>query len=103
MLSNEMRDYQRDANLSLGTLSVRIGSKPSQNIYRFLVFGGYILTLTYIITGFYPLASLIVFITLPTALKAHKSVCNFEKLGIPYTNTLHWTYTLLLIISFIFI
>ncbi|WP_242835037.1 prenyltransferase [Clostridium sartagoforme] len=99
MISNEMRDFKRDANLSLGTLSVRIGSKYSKYIYRFLVFGAYVLTLLYVITGFYPAISLLVFITLPIALKAHKSVCNFEKLGIPYTNNLHWTFTLLLILT----
>lgn len=101
MISNEMRDFQRDANLSLGTLSVRIGSKYSRYIYRFLVFGAYILTSIYVILGFYPLTTLLVFVTLPIALKAHKAVCGFEKLGIPYTNNLHWTFTLLLIITLI--
>lgn len=99
MISNEMRDFQRDANLSLGTLSVRIGSKFSRYIYRFLVFGAYILTLIYVLTGFYPLTSLLVFITLPIAFKAHKAVCSFEKLGIPYTNNLHWSFTLILIFT----
>lgn len=97
MISNEMRDFQRDANLSLGTLSVRIGSKLSTYIYRFLVFGSYILTAIYVVLDFYPITTLLVFITLPIALKAHRAVCKFEKLGIPYTNNLHWTFTLLLI------
>ena len=101
MLSNEMRDYQRDANLSLGTLSVRLGSTFSKYLYRFLVFGAYLLTIIYVILGFYPLGTLAVFITLPIALKAHKSVCTFDKLGIPYTNNLHWTFTLTLILSLI--
>lgn len=99
MISNEMRDFQRDANLSLGTLSVRIGSKLSTYIYRFLVFGSYILTAIYVVLGFYPITTLLVFITLPIALKAHRAVCKFEKLGIPYTNNLHWTFTLLLIVT----
>ena len=99
MLSNEMRDFQRDSNLSLGTLSVRLGSKYSIYLYRFLVFGMYILTGIYILIGFYPPISLLVFLTFPIALKAHKSVSTFSKLGIPYTNNLHWTFTLLLIVS----
>ncbi|GAA0109540.1 MULTISPECIES: UbiA family prenyltransferase [Clostridium] len=99
MISNEMRDFKRDANLSLGTLSVRIGSKYSTYIYRFLVFGSYFLTLIYVISGFYPITSLLVFLTFPIALKAHRSVCKFEKLGIPYTNNLHWTFTLILILA----
>lgn len=101
MLSNEMRDYQRDANLSLGTLSVRLGSTFSKYLYRFLVFGAYVLTVIYVIIGFYPIGALAVFLTLPIALKAHKSVCTFDKLGIPYTNNLHWTFTLTLILSLI--
>ena len=101
MLSNEMRDYQRDTNLSLGTLSVRLGSTFSKSLYRFLVFGAYILTVIYIFIGFYPVGALAVFLTLPIALKAHKSVCTFDKLGIPYTNNLHWTFTLTLILSLI--
>lgn len=101
MLSNEMRDYQRDANLSLGTLSVRLGSTFSKYLYRFLVFGAYILTVIYVLMDFYPIGALAVFITLPIALKAHKSVCTFDKLGIPYTNNLHWTFTLTLILSLI--
>lgn len=102
MISNEMRDFQRDANLSLGTLSVRIGSKYSTYLYRFLVFGMYILTAIYVFSGFYPPLSLAVFVTLPIALKANNSVSTFSKLGIPYTNNLHWTFTLILIISLMF-
>lgn len=99
MLSNEMRDFQRDESLSLGTLSVRIGSKYSTYLYRFLVFGTYILTVFYVIIGFYPPLSLLVLFTLPIALKANRSVTTFSKLGIPYTNNLHWTFTLILILS----
>ena len=99
MLSNEMRDFQRDSNLSLGTLSVRIGSKYSTYLYRFLVFGMYVLTAIYVIIGFYPPLTLAVFATLPIALKANKSVSTFSKLGIPYTNTLHWNATLILVVT----
>lgn len=99
MISNEMRDFTRDTNLSLGTLSVRIGSKPSKFLYRFLVFGAYALTIVYIVTGLYPLASTLVLLTFPLALKAHKCVSEFKGLGIPYTNNVHWTFHLILIIT----
>lgn len=102
MISNEMRDFSRDTKLSLGTLSVRIGAKASRFMYRFLVFGAYILVLLYVITGIYPLASLLLFLTFPTALKAHHCVSEFKSLGIPYTNTLHWQFTLLTILVLIF-
>lgn len=102
MISNEMRDFTRDQRLSIGTLSVRIGSKNSTYLYRTLVFGAYVLTLIYVITGLYHPIALIVFFTLKDAMTANQSVTNFEKLGIPYTNRLHWKFTLLLIISLLF-
>jgi 1,4-dihydroxy-2-naphthoate octaprenyltransferase len=101
MISNEMRDYSRDTNLSLGTLSVRIGSKTSKLIYEFLVFGAFALVLLYVITGIYPLSALLLFITFPAALKAHRCVSQRKGLGIPYTNNLHWKFTLLTILVLI--
>lgn len=101
MLSNEMRDFMRDSRLSIGTLSVRIGSKVSIIIYSSLVFGSFALTLLYVVLGFYPLASLLVFITLPLAIKAFKNVSTLKSVGIPYTNSLHWKFTLILILTLI--
>ncbi|MGI6778229.1 MAG: prenyltransferase [Acetivibrionales bacterium] len=101
MISNEMRDFSRDTRLSLGTLSVRIGSKASRLIYEFLVFGAFILSLFYVAVGIFPVVSLLVFLTFPTALKAHRSVSRFEGLGIPNTNRLHWQFTLILIITLV--
>jgi 1,4-dihydroxy-2-naphthoate octaprenyltransferase len=99
MVSNEMRDFTRDTNLSLGTLSVRIGANMSKLMYEFLVFGAFILVLVYIITGLYPLASLLLFLAFPSALKAHRCVSEFKGLGIPYTNNLHWQFTFLAILT----
>lgn len=97
MISNEMRDFTRDQGLSLGTLSVRIGSENSRKLYASLVFGAYLLTAIYIVLGVYPLYAAVVFFTLPLALKAYKCVANFKGLGIPYTNNLHWLFNLILI------
>ena len=99
MISNEMRDFTRDTRLSLGTLSVRIGSQWSKVMYRVLVFGAFTLTAVYIVIGLYPLQSGLVFLTLPLALKAHRCVSNFEGLGIPRTNNLHWTFNLIIILT----
>lgn len=99
MISNEMRDFQRDTKLSLGTLSVRLGSRFSSILYRSLIYGVYVLSLLFVFNGLYPLSTLVVFITLPLAVKALRAVTTFQKLGIPYTNNLHWTFTLILIVS----
>lgn len=101
MLSNEMRDFSRDSRLSLGTLSVRIGSTASIIIYTTLVFSAFILTIAYVVLGLYPTASLLVFITLPLAVKAFRNVSTFQHKGIPMTNNLHWTFTLILILTLI--
>ena len=99
MISNEMRDFTRDKGLSLGTLSVRIGSEKSKKLYASLVFGSYILTACYIILGIYPVYAGLIFLTLPLALKAYRCVASFKGLGIPYTNNLHWLFNLIIIIS----
>lgn len=101
MLSNEMRDYNRDNRLSLGTLSVRVGSKYTKFLYSLLVFGAFTLTILYVILGLYPIISLIVFITFFTALKAHKCVMNNQGLGIPYTNNLHLSFNFIIILTLI--
>lgn len=102
MLSNEMRDFTRDRGLSLGTLSVRIGSEKSRMLYGSLVFGAYILTAIYVVVGLYSWAALAVILTLPIALKAYKAVSTFQGLGIPYTNNVHWTFNLIIILSMFF-
>jgi 1,4-dihydroxy-2-naphthoate octaprenyltransferase len=101
MISNEMRDFSRDTRLSLGTLSVRIGAGPSRLIYEILVFGAFALILVFVAIRFYPPSTLLVLLILPAALKAHRSVSRFEKLGIPLTNRVHWQFTLLLVLTLI--
>lgn len=102
MISNEMRDFSRDTNLSMGTLSVRIGARASKIIYQGLVFGSYLIALIFVISGLYPVTALLVFLTFPFAVIARNSVVHFKKIGIPNTNRLHWMFTLLLILVLIF-
>lgn len=99
MISNEMRDISRDSKLSIGTLSVRLGYKKSKIIYEILIIGIFVLTILFVILKIYSLLSLIVFLTVPSAVKAHQNVKSFSKLGIPGTNSLHWKFTFLLIVS----
>lgn len=102
MLSNEMRDFTRDKGLSLGTLSVRIGSNKSRKLYGSLVSGAYLLTLIYVVVGVYHWSALLVLATLPLAKKAYECVSTFKGLGIPYTNNLHWLFNLIIIFSCLF-
>lgn len=101
MLSNEMRDFKRDSRLSVGTLSVRIGSSTSKFIYTCLLGSSYIATILLVILEVYPFQSLVVLTTLPLAKKCYRSVSNFEHTGIPYTNNLHWLFTLIILSTLI--
>lgn len=101
MLSNEMRDFKRDSRLSVGTLSVRIGSSASKFIYTSLLSGAYLVTILLVILRIYPFQSLLVLATLPLAKKCYGSVSKFEHIGIPYTNNLHWLFTLIILSTLI--
>lgn len=102
MISNEMRDFKRDHRLSMGTLSVRIGSQKSLLLYDTLVFGAFALTFIYVLLGIYPITALTAIVTLPIAFKGHNCVSKFERLSIPYTNKLHLSFTVIILISLIF-
>ena len=101
MISNEMRDFLRDKQISMGTLSVRIGHKPSQFVFITLVSGVYLLTLLYVVVGLFPIYALAGFLTLPYAIRAIRNVRNSEHLGIPNTNKVHLYFSLIIFIAFI--
>lgn len=89
MISNEMRDFKRDHQLAMGTLSVRIGSTASLRLFELLAFGPFVLVLAYVAMGVYPPQTFLSFLLLPIALKARRAVKAFERLSIPNTNRLH--------------
>lgn len=97
MLSNELRDFTRDSGLSLGTLSVRIGSKWSKHVYSGLLIGCYTVPVLLILMNMLSLWALVLFVTLPLAKSAYKSVSTYQGLGIPKTNRLHLVFSILYI------
>jgi len=101
MLSNELRDFTRDRGLSLGTLSVRIGSNWSKYIYTGLLIGCYSVPILLILTNMLSLWALALLVTLPLALSAYKSVSTYQGLGIPKTNRLHLIFSILYILILI--
>ncbi len=102
MLSNELRDFQRDRGLSLGTLSVRVGSDFSRTLYLGLLLGSYGSVLLMVALSLLSWQSLLVFLTLPLAVDAYKSVSTFQGLGIPKTNRLHMTFSLIYLLTLMF-
>ena len=101
MIGNEMRDFNRDERLSIGTLSVLLGPTLSLLLYDILVFGAFILTILFVVIGMYPIQSLAVLILLPLAFKAQACVKRFERLSIPYTNKIHLYYFVIVATSLI--
>ncbi len=89
MISNELRDSQRDERLVMGTLTTRIGPRRSLMLYDILMFGSLALSLLYVLTGIYPLAAAAVLGILPLTLKARSCVARMSRLGIPWTNRVH--------------
>ncbi|MFP4017545.1 MAG: prenyltransferase, partial [Halanaerobiales bacterium] len=102
MLSNEIRDYKRDKEWGIKTLTVRLGYRTGKYLYLGLLIGSYTLTLLYVILGWMPLAALLTFITIPLAVKAYRNVSSFRKEGVPITNKLHLSFGLITILALLF-
>lgn len=99
MLSNELRDFERDSLLGIKTLTVRIGFKKAKIIYIILLSSSYLLTILFVIFGFYPVTALFSLLTIPLALKAYQNVAKAEKKGVPITNQLHLSFGLIQLLA----
>lgn len=102
MFSNELRDYERDKGLGIRTLTVRIGYKAGRVIFLSLILASYILTGLYVALQMLPVSALLVFATVPIALKSLRTVGVDKKEGVPVTNKLHLTFGLISIMTMLF-
>ena len=101
MLSNEIRDYDRDKKLGIKTMTVRIGYKNGKKIYLSCMVLAYLLTVIYTLIGVFPYQTLLVFITIPLAIKAYKNVSKAKSKGVPISNQLHLSFGLIQIITYL--
>jgi 1,4-dihydroxy-2-naphthoate octaprenyltransferase len=99
MLSNELRDFERDKKLGLKTLVVKIGSKPGRILYFTMLVTAYGLTTALVLLDRMPFAALLVYATLPIAVKAYKKVSAAKGSGIPITNKLHIAFNAVTILA----
>ncbi|MFZ5353082.1 MAG: prenyltransferase [Bacillota bacterium] len=99
MFSNELRDYQRDKDMKIRTLTVRLGFVNGKRIFLILLCSPYFLTLIFIFYRFIPLSALLVFVTLPLAIKSYRNAATAKKEGVPITNKLHLSFGLIYISS----
>jgi 1,4-dihydroxy-2-naphthoate octaprenyltransferase len=89
MMSNEIRDFVRDGELGIRTLTVMLGIRAGKGIYLGLLAIAYGLTAALVTLGRLPAAALLVFVTLPLAVKSYKKVSMPKTSGIRITNLLH--------------
>lgn len=89
MMSNEIRDFERDGDLGIRTLTVMLGIRAGKGIYLGLLALAYGMTLILVMLGWLPVPSLVVFTTLPLAVKSYKKVSLPKTSGIRITNLLH--------------
>jgi 1,4-dihydroxy-2-naphthoate polyprenyltransferase len=102
MFSNELRDFERDKSLGIRTLTVRIGYKAGKVIFLTLMVSSFSLTALYVILGMLHPSAMLVFVTIPLAIKSYNTVAVAKKEGVPITNRLHLTFGLIIIITLLF-
>ncbi|WP_338470620.1 prenyltransferase [Niallia sp. XMNu-256] len=101
MLSNEIRDYDRDKDLGIRTLTVIIGEKAGRALFISLMVIAYSMTALLVLTGSMPTVTLLVFLTLPIAIRACKKVALPKTSGIRITNWLHIAFNCTTILALI--
>lgn len=101
MLANEIRDVERDANLGIRTLTVRIGRAAGQALYDGLLLTTFGLAAALVPLGLAPAATLISWAALPLAIRARIRVAGRRRDAIPATNLLHLVFGALYIIGLI--
>jgi len=101
MMANEIRDYERDKNLGIKTLTVILGIKTGRAIYIALIAIAYGMTTILVITKDLPMLTLFVFLTLPIAIKSYKKASMPQTSAIKITNILHISFNLITIIALV--
>ncbi|WP_162880748.1 prenyltransferase [Paraliobacillus sediminis] len=99
MLSNELRDFDRDKQLGIKTMTVRLGFLFGRNLYVGLLLSCYILVIIFVVLSYLPIYSLFVFATVPLALNSYQLIALNQKSLVPETNKLHLTFGLILILT----
>ncbi|MZQ96655.1 MAG: prenyltransferase [Acidaminobacter sp.] len=97
MMSNEIRDVERDGALGIRTLTVMVGIRAGKGIYLGLLAVAYGMTAGMVVLGRLPAAALAVFVTLPLAVKSYNKVSMPKTSGIRITNLLHIAFNSIMI------
>jgi 1,4-dihydroxy-2-naphthoate octaprenyltransferase len=106
--SNNLRDIASDKVVNIKTVPILIGESRAKVMYYALVFGAYATTLALILFDRLPIFSLVVFLSLPLALRAAKLVRHKDDLPVSRfamidaaTAQVHLTFGLLMAFSLV--
>lgn len=106
--SNNLRDIANDGVVKIKTVPILIGEKWAKLMYQALVFGAYLITLLLLLSGGLTVFALLVFLSLPLAIKIvnmvrHKESVPTERFAMidAATAQLHLVFGLLMVIGFI--
>jgi 1,4-dihydroxy-2-naphthoate octaprenyltransferase len=78
--SNNLRDIVNDKAVKIKTVPILIGEKWAKTMYQTLVFGAYLITLVLVLAGGLTAFALLVFVSLPLALKVVNRVRRKESM-----------------------
>jgi 1,4-dihydroxy-2-naphthoate octaprenyltransferase len=106
--SNNLRDIASDGVVKIKTVPILIGEKWAKRMYQALVFGAYFIILLLVLSGGLTAFALLVFLSLPLAVKLvnvvrHKETVPAEKFAVidAATAQLHLAFGLLMVIGLI--
>jgi 1,4-dihydroxy-2-naphthoate octaprenyltransferase len=106
--SNNLRDIVNDGEVKIKTVPILIGEKGAKIMYQALVFGAYLITLLLVVASDLTAFSLLVFVSLPLAVKVvnmvrHKDRVPMEKFAMidAATAQVHLAFGLLMVIGLV--
>ena len=85
---NNYRDILEDRQAGYRTVAGILGPRGSAWYYTALVAGAYALTVFFVLTGWLPLWSLLVFLTLPTAVRNIRVAFNHARVSFSFLDLL---------------
>jgi 1,4-dihydroxy-2-naphthoate polyprenyltransferase len=104
--SNNLRDILNDRVVKIKTVPILIGEKWAKIMYQALVFGAYLITLLLVVAGGLTAFALLVFVSLPLAIKVvnmvrHKESVPMERFAMidAATAQVHLAFGLLMVIG----
>ncbi len=102
LLANNIRDIEYDSSVNIKTIAIILGKEGALKIFSFMILVAYVITLISVALGFLELPALLVFLTLPKAIKLIRSfMVTVPETADPQTAQLVMQYGLLLIIGIV--